>query len=300
MKGKVISVNIEKQKGLKKKPVEFIETVCNKGIKNDAHYGFGHRQISLLANESIDKMREKGLILKFGDFAENITTEGIIWNKVVIGDIFRIGEVLIRITQKGKSCHKECEIFRAVGDCIMPREGVFAEVLEEGTIHVNDKMEMVKKCGILIVSDSCFKREKKDTSGLAIAQIISKEGFYCSLYIVPDEKEMISSQLKKMAKQYELILTTGGTGLSLRDVTPEATMAVAWRIVPGIAEAIRNYSMQFTKRAALSRGVSVICNKSLIINLPGSEKAVKEGLTYILDSIPHALEVLRGINMPCG
>ena len=120
--------------------------------------------------------------------------------------------------------------------------------------------------------------------------------------LLPDEIAQIKKELIRLSdsRQVDLIITTGGTGLSPRDCTPEATLAVADRNVPGIAEAIRAGSMTITKRAMLSRGVSVIRKKTLIINLPGSKKAVEEGLSFIIDQLPHGLDTLRGNTQDCG
>lgn len=123
-----------------------------------------------------------------------------------------------------------------------------------------------------------------------------------SYSIVPDEKELIQTELIRLCdiSKCNLILTTGGTGFSMRDVTPEATLEVATRQVPGIAEAMRAYSMTITKRAMLSRGVSVLRDRTLIINLPGSPKAVEEILNYIIDTISHGLDILLGNAEECG
>ena len=120
--------------------------------------------------------------------------------------------------------------------------------------------------------------------------------------LLPDEGEALKAELIRLSDQVQcdLVLTTGGTGFSRRDVTPEATMAVAERNAPGIAEAIRAYSMTVTKRAMLSRGVSVIRGGTLIINLPGSPKAVRESLEYVLDTLPHGLDILSGRGGECA
>lgn len=141
MIARVISINISGRKGIKKKPVHEAILKENYGIEGDAHASFQwHRQISLLAVESIQKMKEKGLSLNYGDFAENITTEGIDLSSIQLGTKLKIGEVIIEITQHGKKCHSKCEIFNVVGDCIMPREGVFARVLKGGKIKIGDEI----------------------------------------------------------------------------------------------------------------------------------------------------------------
>jgi len=141
-KGRVLAVNIGKEVGRKKDNRGQGLLLCNCGLEGDAHAGTG-RQVSLLAEESVRKIREKGLDVGFGDFAENITTEGIDLPALPIGTELRIGKALLRITQIGKECHDRCHIFFTVGDCVMPREGVFAEVLEEGEVRTGDEIEII-------------------------------------------------------------------------------------------------------------------------------------------------------------
>ena len=138
--GKIISLNISSRKGVNKKPVAHAELVLEHGIKGDAHAGKWHRQVSLLAQESIDFMRAKGLELAPGDFAENITTEGIDLAALPVGTRLLAGETELEVTQIGKKCHQGCAIFQQVGDCIMPREGIFAKVIRPGTIRPGDRI----------------------------------------------------------------------------------------------------------------------------------------------------------------
>lgn len=141
MIGRIVSINISENKGTTKKAVKEATVIENYGIQGDAHAGsHWHRQISLLGIESIQKMKDKGLSLNYGDFAENITTEGIDLLSLPLGTKLQVGECLLEITQHGKSCHSKCEIFKIVGDCIMPREGVFAKVLKGGKIKVGDRI----------------------------------------------------------------------------------------------------------------------------------------------------------------
>lgn len=131
----VLSVNISDRKGVKKSPVDSIRLEPELGIVGDAHAGNWHRQVSLLAIEDIDSMRNKGMDLDFGDFAENITTRGIDLSGLPLGTRLFLGGAVIEITQIGKECHQHCAIYRAVGDCVMPRRGVFAKVIESGEIN---------------------------------------------------------------------------------------------------------------------------------------------------------------------
>lgn len=159
------------------------------------------------------------------------------------------------------------------------------------------------RAGIVTLSDKGAAGEREDVSGRVIREILEREGYeIVSCRLLPDEKEELRQELIRLSDEAgcDLVLTTGGTGFSPRDITPEVTLAVADRNAPGIAEAIRAYSMTLTKRAMLSRAASVIRGKTLIINLPGSPKAVRESLEYILDSLPHGLEILSGRGGECA
>lgn len=140
---RVLAVCTSARKGEKKRPVEAITLKIDHGIVGDAHAGNWHRQISLLANESVDKMRQKGLTLEAGDFAENILTEGLTLRTLPVGTRLRVGETELEITQIGKECHSDCEIKKKVGVCVMPAEGVFAIVKKEGTIQAGDEIEVL-------------------------------------------------------------------------------------------------------------------------------------------------------------
>jgi MOSC domain-containing protein YiiM len=140
-KGKVLAVNISEEKGTKKTNIQSCALLRDFGLKGDAHAGPWHRQVSLLANESIDKMKAMGLKVGYGDFAENITTEGVDLVHLPIGTPIRIGDtVILRVTQIGKECHERCAIYYQAGDCVMPREGIFAEVLNEGEVKAGDEI----------------------------------------------------------------------------------------------------------------------------------------------------------------
>jgi molybdopterin adenylyltransferase len=157
--------------------------------------------------------------------------------------------------------------------------------------------------GILTISDKGSRGERQDKSGEAIREILSSIDARITDYdIVPDEKELIVGKLVKWADKdrLDVVITTGGTGLTPRDVTPEATLAVVDRIVPGFAEAMRAESLKKTPHAMLSRAVVGTRGKCLIINLPGSPKAVRECLEVILPALPHAVETLKGQADECG
>lgn len=142
--GRVVSINVSERKTVRKKPVGKVEVRENHGIVGDAHAGDWHRQVSFLALESINKMVEKGLKVGPGDFAENITTEGFNPLELPIGQKFAAGDVIFEVTQHGKECHTRCTIYYQAGDCVMPREGIFARVLSGGEIKVNDDIYLLE------------------------------------------------------------------------------------------------------------------------------------------------------------
>ena len=145
MKGKIISVNISAEKGEKKQNIGKCTLMAGHGLSKDAHAGPWHRQVSLLATESIQKIKDKGLDVHAGDFAENLTTEGIDLPSLPVGTTLKIGDgIVMRVTQIGKECHARCNIFYQVGDCVMPREGIFAEVVTGGEVKVGDAVEVVQ------------------------------------------------------------------------------------------------------------------------------------------------------------
>lgn len=159
------------------------------------------------------------------------------------------------------------------------------------------------KAAIITISDSGYQGKRKDESGPIICDMLKNYGYeIIETYILPDDKTSISEKLREIADKGDinLILTTGGTGFSERDCTPEATADIMEKDAPGIAEAIRMHSMQITKRAMLSRAKSVIRGKTLIINLPGSPKAVRESLEYILPELQHGLEIMVGTASECS
>lgn len=159
------------------------------------------------------------------------------------------------------------------------------------------------RVAIITSSDSGYNGEREDKSGPVIKKIVEENGYkVVESILLPDEKDMLSAEMKRICdnNDADLILTTGGTGFSTRDCMPEATMEIGERMVPGIPEAMRAYSLQFTKRAMLSRAAATIRKSTLIINLPGSPKAVTECLEYIINELNHGLEILTGQTGNCA
>ena len=143
--GRIVAVSVSLKKGVKKTNIRSGEFIKNYGLENDAHAGDWHRQVSLLAKESISRIREKGIDVKPGDFAENVTTEGIrLWD-FPVGARMKLGaEALVEVTQIGKKCHNRCAIFYQVGDCVMPKEGIFARVIKRGEVKPGDFVQVVE------------------------------------------------------------------------------------------------------------------------------------------------------------
>ena len=308
--GKVLAVCTSAKKGVQKRDVGSAEFRSNRGIDGDAHAGNWHRQVSLLSADKIEAFRAKGADVVYGDFGENLVVSGFDFRNLPVGTLLRCGDVLLEMTQIGKECHSHCEIYKVMGDCIMPREGVFARVLEPGVISVGDEMVIEERAGrrpyqaaVITLSDKGAAGEREDKSGPAIAEALEAEGYeVVERLLIPDGMLGLKLQLTRLCdqRQLDLILTTGGTGFTPRDQTPEATLAVADRQAPGIAEAIRAESMKYTRRAMFSRGVAVIRGKTLIINLPGSPKAVRESMDVFLRDLPHALDMLRNEVQDCA
>ena len=323
----IISVNTSKAKGERKKPAGTVELRADYGIVGDGHAGKWHRQVSLLAQESIDTMRGKGLDVGPGDFAENITTEGIDLPGLRTGTRLRVGGALLEVTQIGKKCHDRCEIFRQAGDCVMPRDGVFARVIEGGNVAPGERIEVERGPGtcdemstpechqratgssrgftaaVVTVSDTGYRGGRHDSSGELLERLLGDAGAASvARALVPDERAAIADALRELSEEAgaSLIITTGGTGLSPNDVTPEATLEVIEREAPGFAEAIRSSSLRITPKAMLSRGVSGIRGSSLIINFPGSPRACEESFAVIEPVIAHVLELLAGTGGECA
>ena len=304
LEGTVRAVCTSPAKGTEKRPVEKGILIRDYGIEGDAHAGKWHRQVSLLSYDSVAEFNRRGAGVQDGDFGENLLIEGIDLKRLPVGSVVKAGTAVLRVTQIGKECHQGCAIRERTGDCIMPREGIFAEVLEGGEVCPGDAVSIRLpaadrpfRAAVITLSDRSFRGERADESGPTAARLLEEAGYeIIETVLLPDEPEMLTKELCRLTdrRQADLIITSGGTGFSPRDRTPEATMAVADRNAPGIAEYIRMRSMEITDRAMLSRGVSVIRKNTLIVNLPGSPKAVREALGFILGALEHGLAVLRG------
>lgn len=308
IKIEVISVNISEKKGTIKKPVEKIE-LFNEGVKNDAHSGKWHRQVSLLGEESFDKFSVMaGRKAKYGEFAENITTKGFLLYKSLPLDKFVNDNIELEVTQIGKKCHGDgCAIYKEVGNCVMPKEGIFCRVLKNGEIKSGDTLTYLPKIfnvKIITLSDRAFEGIYTDRSGPKIKEIL--EEFFNSksrmhnveIIVIPDEKEHLEKLLKELLdKNYDIIITTGGTGIGPRDITPDVISKYIQKEIPGIMDLIR-YKFGSEKPSALiSRSVAGINNKTQIYTLPGSVKAVEEYMSEIQKHILHIIYMLNVLDL---
>jgi molybdopterin adenylyltransferase len=243
-------------------------------------------------------------------------------------------EVLLEVTQIGKVCHEPCAIFAIAGECIMPTEGVFCRVLAGGLVRPGDAIEVIVgvvegmgqpartqesapasasaeapapalsfRVAVLVLSDSRSAGQREDLVVPAVAEKLGQTAFdLVHTRIIADDEAGIVEVLRELVARGDihLILTSGGTGLAPRDHAPEATRSVIEREAPGFAELLRMKGLEKTPRAMLTRGVAGVARQTLIINLPGSPKAVREGLETLLPILPHALETLLGQSSECA
>jgi len=299
MNFKIISLNISNEKGTVKHPVPEI-TIDEFGIVNDAHRGDWHRQVSLLAAEQISAFSQQyGQEFKPGDFAENITTVGIDFRQVKLLDTLQNDEVELMITQKGKKCHGGgCAIFVAVGQCVMPKEGVFAKVIRPGLLKTHDVLEYhpkVFKIDVITLSDRASRGEYKDLSGPAITEIcktfFTEIDRACEItnHVIPDNAEMLKDLAERLGESSDVLITTGGTGIGSRDITIETITPLLDKQIPGIMEMIRIKYGTENPKALISRSIAGVKGKMLVFCLPGSPKAVKEYMTEINKVLEHLI-----------
>ncbi|MBA7524861.1 hypothetical protein ES705_17006 [subsurface metagenome] len=303
---KVVAVNISKEKGVIKKPVNEI-ILSGTGIENDAHAGSWHRQVSLLAKESIQKYAEKlGRDIQPGEFAENITTEGMEIYKATPLSCFENVNIVLQVTQIGKKCHgSNCAIFKESGDCVMPKEGVFARVIKGGRLKAGDILNYIPKVVkalIITLSDRASKGEYNDISGPKLENNlkdhIKKLGweFGSELKIIPDEVDQLREVIEASYADYDVIFTTGSTGIGPRDIAPEALKPLLDKEIPGIMELIRvKYGMD-KPNAILSRSVAGVKGDTLIYSIPGSPKAIDEYCIEIFKTLKHSMLMIRSID----
>ncbi|MFO7999170.1 MAG: molybdopterin-binding protein, partial [Bacteroidales bacterium] len=247
---KILSVNVSKEKGTIKHPVREI-TLNHLGVMEDAHAGVWHRQVSLLGKESIDRFSEQaGRPIAFGEFAENITSQGIGLVKTSPLDRFVGENVELEITQIGKECHgSSCAIFREVGHCVMPKEGIFARVIRQGSLKPGDVLEYVPRIiriHVITLSDRASKGQYEDRSGPRIVDLLKKHfenkprNIDVAYTVIPDDASSLKVLIERTVyDEVDVIITTGGTGIGPRDITVETGEPMLDKEIPGIMEMIR-------------------------------------------------------------
>lgn len=306
-KVKILSVNISTKKGTIKEPVEKI-MLTELGVNGDAHAGEWHRQISLLGIESFERFKEMNKReVKFGEFAENITTQGIELVNTKPGDRFIGNDIDLEVTQIGKSCHGDgCAIYREVGNCVMPKEGIFCRVIKAGALKAGDELTFIPKIykiQVITLSDRASRRVYEDKSGPEVVRLASeffdtlKWQFTIESTIIPDDEELLKVYLSKAKEEnYDLLITTGGTGIGNRDITPDVVRQMLDKEIPGIMEMIRVKYGAEKPNALLSRGVAGLMGETFIYTLPGSVKAVKEYMEEITKTLKHLFIMRMGID----
>jgi len=306
--GKVVSVNRSLEKGVSKEPTAEIE-VDARGVVGDGHAGETHRQISLLAIESIERFSATtGRTFRYGDFAENITTQGIDLFEVGLLDRFAAGPVELEVTQLGKKCHGgECAIFREVGQCVMPKEGVFCRVVRGGRVRPGDEIVHTPRplrLRVVTMSDRAYRGVYEDRSGprvrtLAEAFLEGKRWHpQFDVTVLPDDAERLRTELETARDgAVDVVFITGGTGIGPRDVTPEVVTALADKIIPGVMEHIRLKFGAEKPNALLSRSIAAVMGYTLVYALPGSVRAVDEYMGEIVKTLEHAICMLHGLDV---
>ncbi len=303
---KIKSLNISEEKGTVKNPVNSV-AITETGVMDDAHAGFWHRQVSLLGVESLKKAEEQNnRTFKYGDFGENITTEGLELYKTNILDRFQCGEVILEVTQIGKKCHKGCEIMKISGNCIMPVEGIFCRVIQTGKLEKDNVMTYMPKeikVTVITLSDRAYNGIYKDKSGPLASKLLSdffknhNRPVHVENIVLPDDEAMLENALQKSAEENtDIIVTTGGTGIGSRDITPDVVKRLLDKEIPGIMELIRYKYGSSKPNALLSRSVAGVMGNSLVYALPGNTKAVHEYLTEITPTLEHSLRMLNNID----
>jgi molybdopterin adenylyltransferase len=303
----VVSVNVSKEKGTVKSPAPFIE-LDKTGIQGDAHAGNWHRQVSLLGEESINRFSsEAGRKISFGEFAENITTKGLELVDTLPLDRLVSDMAELEITQIGKKCHgSNCAIFTEVGNCVMPKEGIFARVIRGGRLRAGDMFSYSpRRFRFLVVtlSDRASRGEYEDRSGPEISRLLReffdkrKRGIDIDSVIIPDEEAGLKDIIgRSRFENFDFIITTGGTGIGTRDITPDVIRPMLDKEIPGIMEMIRMKYGAEKPNALLSRGVAGLMGTAFVYTLPGSVKAVNEYMTEILKTMEHLVYMLNGLD----
>lgn len=301
------SVNVSSEKGTPKTPVPSVFLTEN-GIEGDAHSGPWNRQVSLLGVESIRRFEaESHRKTGYGAFAENITTEGIDLWKCRPLDRFTSGDTELEVTQIGKDCHGHaCSIFKEVGNCVMPKEGIFARVIRPGMLQPQSEFTHCPKvytAHVVTLSDRAFAGHYEDLSGPAVLEHLKT--FFTSqdlpvstrYSLLPDNPVELSVLLSEAReRKTDIVITTGGTGIGPKDCTPEVVAPLLDKEIPGIMDHIRTKYGSEKPNALLSRSIAGVMGTTLVFTLPGSVRAVNEYMTEILKSMMHMIYMLHGLD----
>lgn len=305
---KVLSVNISEKKGTVKKAVDQI-SLTKTGVEKDAHSGPWNRMVSLLGTESIKKFsKEAGRPIIYGEFAENLTTEGIKIYKTLPLDRFYNDTVELEVTQIGKKCHgSNCEIFREVGNCVMPKEGIFARVITSGNMKADDELiykPRIIKTTIITLSDRAYNGVYNDISGKQIEKRLKEFWVEAgrptdfNYVLIPDDADLLKSAIKEAVEnKSDFIFTTGGTGIGPKDITPDIVKPLLDKELPGIMDLIRLKYGAKKPAALLSRSIAGLIDQSLIYCLPGSTKAVNEYIDEIQKTMTHSLYMIYSLDI---
>jgi molybdopterin adenylyltransferase len=306
-KGTVTSVNVSTEKGTPKQSVPEI-TLELQGISGDAHAGPWHRQVSLLSSEDIQAFsRQMDKTLEPGAFAENITTQGLDLGNMAILDQIRCNEVLLEVTQIGKACHGDgCAIFREVGKCVMPKQGIFTRVIEPGILQPGAMIEHIErplKIMLITLSDRASAGQYEDRSGPKafehLASYFEGTRWHVSLetHIMPDDATKLKEQLQTAVSQcFDVVFTLGSTGLGPRDIAPETATALCDKTFSSVMEFIRIKYGNDIPSTLLSRGIAGLAQQTLVYTLPGSIRAVEQYLDEILKTLEHAIGMIHGLD----
>lgn len=309
---RIVSVNTSVAKGTPKEPCSHI-VLNNNGIEGDAHAGDWHRQVSLLGIESYQKELIEEEEVPFGIYAENITLEGAPSKRVpelrycTPGDRLHSSGVLLEITQIGKKCHGGgCSVMQKTGSCVMPSEGIFAKVLRGGVLKKGDELfyePVIRKIGIITTSTRASQGVYPDLSGAALKEMIEK---FCEkehwtyeidYTLIPDNATLIEDVLNSyINKNYDMVFTTGGTGIGVHDLTVKSVKPLLQREIPGIMDYIRIKYGSENPNALISGSVAGITGNTLIFTLPGSLRAVNEYFTEISRCLKHLILMKMGID----
>lgn len=307
-KGRVVAVNISQEKGTVKHAVPEI-VIDERGVVDDAHAGLWHRQVSLLAQEDVDTFgREMSRQIAPGEFAENITLSGIDLGAVAVLDRFRIGQVELEVTQLGKKCHGDgCAIYQEIGQCVMPKSGIFGRVIQGGKIKSGDEVGYVPRplrIMIVTLSDRAFAGEYTDRSGPRAKEVLdeffgpTRWHHMIDNVLLPDDADQLTDVLRRaLSEKVDVIFTLGGTGVGPRDVTSQTVTPLCDKIIPGIMENIRVKFGAQKPSALLSCGIAGMAGKTQIYTLPGSVRATEEYLGEILKTLEHIIFMAHGLDV---